>query len=203
MRSKYTLWKKYLLFTILERTIQKSEHVEEVASMFDCHPSTFVRKCHIADEDGSNTVILDIQEGNKQMAEQLERDIPEPSVRQALLANLACMDTAHRHVVEAFLTDAFFCDAILSFCGFASTILLHTKGTSCYPMHTLVTAFNDRAMDFFCIQLDLQDVICFLKICDNIVLNTNLAGPLDVHGWTFYLAIWAVTQGQCSFWNLE
>ena len=33
MRSKYTLWKKYLLFTILKRTIQKSEHVEEVAAI--------------------------------------------------------------------------------------------------------------------------------------------------------------------------
>ena len=203
MRSKYTLWKKYLLFTILKRTIQKSEYVEEVAAMLDCHPSTFARCCHITDEDSDNTVVQDIQEGDKRIVEQLTRDIPEPSVRQALLADLACMDTAHRHVVEAFLIDAFFCDAILSFCGFASTILLHTKGASCYPIHTLVSAFNDRAMDFFCIQLDPQDVNCFLEICDNIVLNNDLASTLDIHGWTYYLAIWAAIQGQCSFWNFE
>lgn len=202
MRSKYTLWKKYLLFTILKRTIQKSEHVEEVAAMLDCHPSTFVRECHIADEDGCNTATLDIQENDKKIAEQLARDIPNLSIIQALLADLTCMDADHRHVVEAFLTDAFFCDAILSFCGFTSTILLHIKSSS-YPIHTLVSAFNDRAMDFFCIQLDPQEVRCFLDICDNIILNNNLAGTLDVHGWTYYLAIWAVIQGQCSFWNFE
>lgn len=203
MRSKYTLWKKYLLFTILKRTIQKSEHVEEVAAMLDCHPSAFVRECHIADEDSSNTVILDVQEDNNKIAEQLMRDIPEPCVRHALMTDFYCMDAGHRRIVEVFLTDAFFCDAILSFCGFASTILLHTKGASCYPIHTLVSAFNDRAIDFFCIQLDLQDVICFLEICDNILVNNNLSGTLDVHGWTYYLAIWAVIQGQCSFWNFE
>lgn len=203
MRSKYTLWKKYLLFTILKRTIQKSEHVEEVAAMLDCHPSTFARCCHITDEDSDNTVVQDIQAGDKRIVEQLSRDIPEPCVRQALVTDFYCMDAGHRRVAKSFMTDAFFCDAILSFCGFASTILLHTKGASCYPIHTLVSAFNDRAMDFFCIQLDLQDVICFLEICDNIVLNSNLAGPLDIHGWTLYLAIWAVIQGQCSFWNFE
>ena len=202
MRSKYTLWKKYLLFTILKRTIPQNKHVEEVAAMLDCHPSTFARCCHITDEDSDNTVVQDIQEGAKRIVEQLTRDIPDLSVRQALLADLTCMDAAHRHVVEAFLTDAFFCDAILSFCGFASTILLHTKA-SCYPIHTLVSAFNDRAMDFFCIQLDPQDVNCFLEICDNIVLNNDLASTLDIHGWTYYLAIWAVIQGQCSFWNFE
>ena len=102
MRSKYTLWKKYLLFTILKRTIQKSEHVEEVAAMLDCHPSTFARCFHITDEDSDNTVVQDLQEGDKRIVEQLTRDIPELCVRQALLADLACMDTAHRHVVEVF-----------------------------------------------------------------------------------------------------
>lgn len=102
MRSKYTLWKKYLLFTILKRTIQKSEHVEEVAAMLDCHPSTFVRECHIADEDGSNTVILDVHEGDKQIAEQLTSDTPDPSVRQALLADLACMDTLIAMLLNLF-----------------------------------------------------------------------------------------------------
>lgn len=203
MGLKYTLWKKYLLFTILKRTIQKSEHVEEVAAMLDCHPSTFARCCHIADEDGSNTIIQDIHEGDEKIAEQLARDIPEPCVRQVLMTDFYCMDAGHRRVVKSFMTDAFFCDAILSFCGFASTILLHTKGDSCYPMHTLVSAFNDRAMDFFCIQLDLPDVIFFIEICDNIVLSTNLGGTLGIHGWTYYLAIWAVLHGQCSFWNFE
>lgn len=203
MRSEYGLWKNYLLFTILKRTIQKSEHVEEVASMLDCHPSSYIRRGKICNENSDEIIVSDIQDGAQRIIEQLAKDIPEPIAREMLLADFYCMDNDHRKIVEKFMTDAFFCDAILSFLGFASTILLHTKGASCYPIHTLVSAFNDRAMDFFCIQLELQDVSCFLDICNNLGLTNGSMSTPEFNGWTYYLAIWAVTQGQCSFWNFE
>ena len=207
MSIDYARWEKYLLYTILKRTIRRYDFVEIAAQFFNCHPSTYNDNEHLCDGLSSNFYDadgLEIFDGKEKIVETLEKSISNPLVCKALVEDFGCMDTAHRCVVEKFLVNPLFCDAILSFSGFASSAILQSLGSTRYQIDTLLDAFNARALSFFCVQLDPLDVKCFLDICGNALgLSEDATYPLEFHGWTFYMTTWALIRGQCSFWNFE
>ena len=202
MNTQYALWEKYLLYTILNRTITEKEQVEEVAAFFDCLPATFIRDGWLNGEKSWKTKKMDMKEGDEENVGKVVMEICEPSIRRSLISAFYHMDAAQRSVVTKFVINPLFCDAILSFCGFASTVLLHCKEPTHYSIETLLDAFNDRAPNFLCVKLDSRDVNCFLDICGSSLGLIKDAGiSAAACGWTYFLAIWAVIKGRCSFWR--